>query len=583
MRWIAGILFAVACIAQGPNYNSVINRPLTSATGSPYFARGNNVHDDLPAITAALVAANQVYLPPGHFVIHGKLTAIFANGRQLIGAGASNTFLECTDTSVSACLESAGGTSFANVLIQGITVNGRGKASGSGVRGISVHPSGAPYGLKLSDVRSANFSGEGIYIQNAFDSHYQNTWAEHTGSYGIVIGGDQSTTFINSGQYNVDTGNNGTYAWWFFSGDPFLQGLNADIDNGAKCARFGSTSGDAPGIQFAHPVIIGLNCETVQANGTGITFESGSNASFGTGITVYCGATPPATCSKGIEWATSMNNAGLFVPPPAIVSGSAPNNGTWVNRFYSPGGGFPNHGVTLFIGEDQSAGFNSEITAFGLIQQLIASTPSAGGIVAPEFTLPVVAPGLKSKSFFISKSRFVDSATATTDTIGIDDSALNYNTTTAGITATLHGVGFYPAGWEIQICRSINSTANTLTIATADYIGGVIGSTGATFTIPGQCVDLKANAAASAWIVKSRINWQQWNLLYEPGTVSGLASIPCAATANLRQAGMTSPFTVIDANNSTVGAVVTGGGSNKVLVECNGYTGHFVISLPLNN
>jgi hypothetical protein len=189
-------------------------------------------------------------------------------------------------------------------------------------------------------------------------------------------------------------------------------------------------------------------------------FESGSNAAFATGVTLYAG---PANASKGVYWKGSMNSPGIFVPPPAVVPGSA--GGKWTNKYYADGSGFPNHGVTLFIGDDESAGFNTAIADNKLIDQILpfkAGQPSgfriAARLVAPGF-INTNAEGTASGPFSSGVTRI----SASDSPYSVPDGAnlIEVDASGGDVQLNLQPVGTYISG-QTFIVKRVDSDATAV-------------------------------------------------------------------------------------------------------------------------
>ena len=71
-RWLLGLSFVAIALAQGPDYNSIQHRcPTISVAGTPYFARGDGIANDLPAFIAAnssTANGGTIYVPPGTYL-----------------------------------------------------------------------------------------------------------------------------------------------------------------------------------------------------------------------------------------------------------------------------------------------------------------------------------------------------------------------------------------------------------------------------------------------------------------------------------------------------------------------------------
>jgi hypothetical protein len=612
-----------------------------------------------PAIDAALAQAasfigRTVQFQHGHYVYHGMLRLPVLNGTQIIGPSAHQTFIDFTDTSVIAgIITPLAPSGFDDLRIKGITINGPGKTTGSHIHGIysTGHLAGEPSGLKVSDVRVSNWSGWGCMVQDVFNSHFEDFWAENCGDGGIALGGDQSVTFVNSGQYNANiganlsdpTGSPDAYSWWFMTGAPSLQGLNT-----AECAngmRLGSTASDPNNIAYVTAHIVGLNIEGITTiGGNGIVLENGSSIVYGTGITMYAVGFP---AGKGIWWKDAMNNPGFLVPPPAIVSGSVTspvtisiaspavvsspahgipanskvvfqtslggslpsgivagdtyyilspltnsynisatpggaaintsggqsgshraNTGSWSNPFYSDGSGFPNHGIVLMIGDDQTDNFNSNIIAQSSIQQILPNKPSSGGPLGFRTATQMIAPGfINTGGQEVTNAKTI-TVSDTPYTVVPTDRDIDVDASGGDVIVLMPSPGGGPAGRRVTVTK-YDASDNQVNISGPND----------DLRIPNSSINYRINAGLTKWDNVGESNRPWLRQTYGNGTLAGLPTLTIGDSFLVKSSFC--PYYIDDCTTFTVGDPAVGGGAYKVLVIANPTTGNYVVLCPL--
>lgn len=333
-----------------------------------FGALGNDSHDDKPAIDAALAASCRLYLPAGTYKYNGTMSAFYnvtcaSVGRYLYGDGSGASIIHFTDSTVTSGVEISGTNYMINVRVEGLLFKGPGQHTGT-VNGFYVHTnSTANYNWAFRDVGFTDWSGNGYDNFKTFQQAYYGVWARNIGADGIVLGGDQNLTFINSGEFNMNIDG---WSWWFQGSGGFLQNLNCgDVGNGA---RFGRAPTDPRGESHSSVVIMGLNVEGVRNGGIPIKFEKYSNFQFATSLNVY--AEDGVTVPYGVYW-EFMGIQGTLAMP---VSFATYGSGSFTNKYYVNDGD-PAYSGLIINGPSQDAYFN----ATG--KQYIASIrPFAGNV-----------------------------------------------------------------------------------------------------------------------------------------------------------------------------------------------------------
>jgi hypothetical protein len=311
-----------------------------------------------PSIISAINAGRVVSFGQGTYrIASGGLHLTSANnGQALIGKGSLVTELYFSDSSVDHLIH-VSAPAIAGLRISGLTATGPGLSSGTvdGIYASGLEVGVCGYDWQYDDVIVQGVSRDGIYSTCAFQQRFMGVSARDCGRDGIVIGGDQSPTFIGSGNWMYGIGR---WALWFTGGRPFIQGINMGgwdatrgpahaIKNGMK---FGSEEDDPGGWNYATPTIDGVNMEPIDDNGTGMLFCTGSS---------------PATIQNILIWATGTHvkygirlkylMAGFMFGN--SVSFGTTKGGSFDHRWYVDGV-WPGKATIAYWGESRISEFN---------------------------------------------------------------------------------------------------------------------------------------------------------------------------------------------------------------------------------
>ena len=363
----------------GPLVTDSSGNVTTNSSGLPnailFGADPTGANDSKAAIDAALAVNPRIYLPKGTYKYSGQLTRCAHNYGGIIGDGSNVTTINFTSTAITSCVSLYNASSsYANVIFKGFTVNGPGQSAGSNIDGFysGSNPS-APYNLDFEDVSVANVSGNGWNITDAFMQRYIGCWAEEIGGNGLLSGGDQSTTVINSGQWfrNI-TG----WALWIQGGSPFIQGFNCGPVN-AGGMRFGLASPAT----YCYPTIIGYNVEPIHANGgAGIQFEFASGPAYLSTGGIYLDT--GVTGAYGIRF-INLGQGGFMAGTPKF-------SGTWAGSNYLYADSYLPYG-NVFIASDRADIFSLMNATFASVVQVVLPSNGSGNFTIGNPNLTVLA------------------------------------------------------------------------------------------------------------------------------------------------------------------------------------------------
>lgn len=192
MKILIGLLVVLGCYGQGPNYNSSVNKPVISVTGTPYFARGNGVHDDTAAIQSAwnACAGGTLYFPPGTYLLNTATSGVIFNilntnnnilnpgvigGCSISGSGIGRTITKTTSATATLMAAISTGTVFYpfydihDLTLQGPSAPTCTASGGTGGNGLQISGTAAVT-VYLRNLLVTGFCGSGsigIWLDNA--------------------------------------------------------------------------------------------------------------------------------------------------------------------------------------------------------------------------------------------------------------------------------------------------------------------------------------------------------------------------------------------------------------------------------
>lgn len=442
-----------------------------------FGAKGDGKTDDTQAIKNAIASRKPLIFPAGIYIMNDKLILDGAATSNLSweGAGSTTTIIKFTNTALTNLVERINRAS-SNFRIKGITFQGFGKTVGN-CNGIVSEYGGRSlsYNLRMEDVAVTDVSENGFVVTDWFQQAWVGCYARHIGGDGFHIGGDQSSSFIGSGSFS--SGIDG-YAWWFYSGSPFLQGLNVgDSSNGLK---FGTPASHPYGTKYCFPTIIGLNVESIiTAHGIGLYFERGSSPNFMVGVVIYA---YQVAALYGIYF-NYLGNAAIMSKMPTIIASSG---GSFQSKIYINGAS--TNGSLVFFEPVVSTDFGGS-AAKRYIE--IKSDPSNSVL----FERVITDQSFKNNGALYYKSKVITSSVNIRRNSGTqDDNVLLVDATNGNITISLDFASYMAD--RVFIIKRIDSSTNTVTITS--YTSNFDGATNIALS-PLQKVKLISNS--SKWYI----------------------------------------------------------------------------------